>query len=780
LTTVPESGTPSPTVVGAALRGLLATQYERLRRRFFWHGVALTAAATGLAILLFFGLDHWLRLPLPIRLFHSAVIVGLVVAGTIRFVRYPLSRRFHDVDLATWVERSFPELHQRLVSTLQLNALPADDLRNQSREMIDRLVVETQTVASGLPFDRLFDDRRMRRVVAAAGGVAVILGTLAVLQPAVVRAFVLRHLGGSAEYPRETHLLVELPPAGPDLQRNDRDGTSELLLPAGADLHVTVLAEGVVPKDVFLEVTPRRDATTGVADARSIAMTPRPGGRFRYVFRRLSGSFEFHARGGDDDHGDRTVVVRTVHPPQVASITASITPPAYTGIANVEQTGGAIEALAGSTAVVTLTTTAAVTQATMKFLERGHGEPMQPVAIQDDSGAGTTYRCTFVIDSTDRYQIELLGGSGLRNPNPGTYPITALQDYAPVGRWLLPDDEALLLLPNALLCVRVDVHDDFGLRVADLVIDRNGQRAGERSLLPPPTAPDAAPLKNTLVTEFLEVKELLAGNAATGNDGLVLQLTIADNRAPAQNKTELPRRIVQIVDAPQLSAAIAKAFRSMREDIEQALDIQTDRKARLQDLAARGADAGTGVDALQILTSVEVGQSRVNTACERTHRALMRSFDVHLWNRLEPSPNAAQVVELYEQRSRTLTEPIALDPDFYRDLLERRTKGTLGGMETTLDPILAMIGLADGIVARSGPETARLLAEAQVARDAGERAPLLERAVAAQTTIEQSLQQLLSRLEEWNDYQDLVQETRALRDRQRDLQNRTEEARGNK
>ena len=40
------------------------------------------------------------------------------------------------------------------------------------------------------------------------------------------------------------------------------------------------------------------------------------------------------------------------------------------------------------------------------------------------------------------------------------------------------------------------------------------------------------------------------------------------------------------------------------------------------------------------------------------------------------------------------------------------------------------------------------------------------------------LEQLLLRLEEWNDYQDLVQEVRALRDRQRDLQNRTEEARG--
>ena len=784
MTTASESATPATNdAVGAVLRPLLATQFERLRRRFLWHGLALTAAATGLAILLFFGLDHWLRLPLPIRLFHSVVIAGLVVVGTVRFVRYPLSRRFQDVDLATWVERSFPELHQRLVSTLQLNALAQGDLRNQSRAMIDRLVAETQSVATRLPFEQLFDDRRLRRVVAGASGVVVLLLSLAFLQPAVARAFVLRHLGMAAEYPRETRLVVELPAAGPELQRLDRDDTSELLVPAGADLHVTVLAEGTVPKDVFLEVTPRRDAGSGTPDARSIAMTPRPGGRFRYVFRRVSGSFEFHARGGDDDHGDRTVVVRTVHPPQVASLNASITPPAYTRITNVEQPGGAIEALVGSTATLTLTTTAAVSQATIKFLERGTGQAMQPVAVTDDSGAGTTFRCTFVIDSTDRYQIELLAGSGLRNPNPGTYPITALQDYAPVGRWLLPDDEALLLLPTAILCVRVDFHDDFGLLGAELTIDRNGQRAGQRSLLPAAAEPGTAPTKDALVTELLEVKDLLAANAATGNDGLVLQLALADNRAPNQNKTELPRRIVQIVDAPQLSASIGKAFRSLREEIEQSLDIQTDRRSRLLELIARGTGGGdvpAGVESMQVLTSVEVGQARVNTACERAHRALMRSFDVHLWNRLETSQNAEQVVELFRQRSRALTEPLALDPDFYRDLIERRAKGTLGAMETTLDPILAMIALADGIVTKAAPETARLLAEAQVARNAGERAPLLERAAAKQAEIERSLQQLLSRLEEWNDYQDLVQETRALRDRQRDLQNRTEEARGKK
>jgi TolA-binding protein len=91
-----------------------------------------------------------------------------------------------------------------------------------------------------------------------------------------------------------------------------------------------------------------------------------------------------------------------------------------------------------------------------------------------------------------------------------------------------------------------------------------------------------------------------------------------------------------------------------------------------------------------------------------------------------------------------------------------------------------MVGLADGLAAAKGPEATRLLSEAQVARSPAERRQVLATASRVQAEIEQQLQQLLLRLEEWNDYQDLIQETRALRDRQRDVQGRTEELRGSK
>lgn len=766
----------------AQLRPLLSRQLNKLRGRYLLYGVAKSLLWTTALVSLFFLLDHALRLPTPIRLLHSAATIGACAYAVARFVRYPLRRAFTDIDLAMWIESTYPELHQRLVSALQLHAAPAADLRNQSQAMIGQLWEETAEQTRALRLDELFDNKALAKVSLAAGALSAALLVGAALEPVTARAFLLRHLGADVAYPRDTTLLVELPESGPDLQRVDQDGLTELVLPAGADLHVSVLARGVVPKEVQLKLQNRR-ANGELGEERSVPMTPRPGDRFRHVFRRVSGSFEFHAEGGDDDRGDRTVLVRTVRPAQVATLQATVTPPAYTGVENLIQPGGAIEALIGSSVELAVEATAPVREAELVFLESGRRIPLEPVTLQDDGGAATSFRGGFQLEASDRYQVLLVADNGLRNPKPGTYPISALQDYAPVGRWLLPEDDALALLPTGILCLRIDARDDFGLTAADLTIERGGEIVRTQPLLPPPDAATPAaptqPMTRAFPTQLFDVRELLG--SSEGNEGLFAQLVLRDNKQPDAGTAALPRRIIQIVDPQQLAGLIAKQFRRLREEVEQADGIQRDRTERLAELITRQAEGAmrpSEAETAQILTGVEVGQGRVQSAVQRVTRGMMRAFDLHLWNRLEPSQHAATVVSLYREHAASLTEPLSLDPTFYRDLSARRRAGTLGAMETTLDPILAMFEMADKLARDDAPEVTRLLAAAQVARGESDRAPLLAEARRRQQNIQEVLKQLLLRLEEWNDYQDLVQEVRALRDRQRDLQNRTQEARG--
>ena len=759
--------------VNSKLRPLLASQLGRLRNRYLLFGIAKALLWVSVLVVMFFVLDRWLRLPIEIRTLHSMAAIGVGIYAIVRFVRYPLSKKFSEIDLALWLEHTYPELHQRLVSALQLHSVDEPELRNQSRAMIDQLWQETADQTRDLKLDALFDNRALVRVAGFALLVCAGLSIGAITSPDTARTFAMRHLGFEDDYPRDTTLTVELPEAGPDLQRQDSGKTTEIVVPAGADLHVSVLAEGVIPKEVFLIMSAvRSDGKSG--PERSIPMTPRPGNRFRHVFRRLSGSIEFHAKGGDDDNGDRRVIVRTVRPAQVASLTATITPPAYTGIDNLEQIGGAIEALVGSQIELSVIATAPVKKATMVFLEDGRRIELRPATIEDDGGTAIAFQAPFTMTGSDRYQIELLADNGLRNPNPGTYPISAMQDYAPVARWLLPEDDTLALLPTALLCLRIEARDDFGLTNVALAVERGGEQIFTKPLL----ANSAERPLRSLPTEVLEVKDLL-GEETTGN-GLFVQVTLTDNKAPDAGTATLPRRIVQIVDPPELAGLIAKSFRRLREQVTEADSIQTDRLNRLNDLTSRQEEEAkiSASEVAQILTGIEVGQGRIATAIGRTNRGLMRAFDLHLWNRLEVSQHAATVVELFREHSASLTEPLALDPAFYRDLTAKRKAGTLGAMEATLDPILQMIDMTDQLLQQNIPEVQKLLAKAQVARGETDRTPLLVSAAAEQAYIDKVLKQLLLRLDEWNDYQDLVQEVRALRDRQRDLQNRTQQVKG--
>jgi hypothetical protein len=475
--------------------------------------------------------------------------------------------------------------------------------------------------------------------------------------------------------------------------------------------------------------------------------------------------------------------VRTVSPPQVATLHAAVTPPAYTGIATMQQ-NGAIESLIGSRVELTVATTLPVRSAVMVFLEGGRRLDLVPLSPPDDGSAGSRWRTTFAIEASDRYQIELVGENGLRNPNPGTYPLIALADHAPIGRWLLPIEDALL--PTALLCLRIEARDDFGLAGIEVAIERGGNRSEPRSLLPTAkrgtsvggtssdgTRDEAATASTSAIaTELLELRELLAGTAA-GADAVILNASLRDNRAPEANRLDLPPRIVQVVDEVQLAATIHRLFRQLREEAQVAADVQQDRATRLAELLQ--PDAGDPADTL---TAIEVGQGRVQAAVTRLHDGLMRAFDLHLWNRLEPSQHAVRVVDLW--RRHATEQPVAQshDPAFYRRLRAARQSGEIGAMEQTLDPILGMISGIDALATAELPLVARALAEAQVARDASDRRQGLLTAGGGQQRILAGLRQLLLQLDDWNDIQDVVQLVRALRDQQRSLQDRTEDVKG--
>ena len=101
-------------------------------------------------------------------------------------------------------------------------------------------------------------------------------------------------------------------------------------------------------------------------------------------------------------------------------------------------------------------------------------------------------------------------------------------------------------------------------------------------------------------------------------------------------------------------------------------------------------------------------------------------------------------------------------------------------MEQALDPILQMTQGADRIANELAPEALKFLGIASVAEGNKDAAANLREASSRQRLIIEEFKALLKRLIAWNDFQDVITNTRALLDRQRDVESRTKTLGGGK
>lgn len=748
---------------------VLAEQLARIRRRFLVHGLGWVVAAAAIGICLYYALDRALELPAPVRVITTLVGLTYVGFGVERRLRYPLRRAFGRDDVAIAIERRFPELREQLVTAHELRATVGADegsLRDQSAAMVARVIEEAAARLRTLPVDQILTPRRTVRVWSVAALAAISLTALAVTQGVAFHVFVLRSVGMSVEYPRRTQLFIELPEDDAGFRITRGEGTAEVRISTGADLPVLVRAEGVIPREAYLVLEGGRGLPP------EVSMAQRPGERFRHVFRRVQSDFSFHARGGDDPRGDIVVTVRTIDPPLVGTIETELTYPAYTGLPPASQRGGAVEALVGTEVRVVVRATTPVERAALHFLDSDAPLELTPVELVDDSGAGQTFEGRFSVTSMDRYQVELVHREGLTNPRPGTYPIVALEDHDPVGRVLLPaGDDVQVVLPTGRLPVRIEAKDDFGL--ARVSVEASTARADNASEILLFDRERDGTQRALVTTVLLDVDALEPGEGPRQGDTVSLGFALTDNREPEQNRTELARRQVYVVDAADLARRIAGHFRRVRDQVERATDQQRGQANALEALLEELPDPRDGRDPR--LVTQQVGQARVVQTLRRIRDDLMQAYDVHLFNGLEgaDSTQAPRVAQAYVDWHRTNAAPVAFDPGFYRQLGRDQAEGRIGPMEQALDPILDMVLRTDRIVEDEGAAATKALDEASIAGDQARLGELLAEVGIRQTRILADLELLLGQLDEWNEFQDVVQQARALRDAQRDIEYRT-------
>ena len=87
---------------------------------------------------------------------------------------------------------------------------------------------------------------------------------------------------------------------------------------------------------------------------------------------------------------------------------------------------------------------------------------------------------------------------------------------------------------------------------------------------------------------------------------------------------------------------------------------------------------------------------------------------------------------------------------------------------------------ADRIAEKLAPDALRLLAQARVAQSNKDAVAALEAASRKQRTMIEEFKSLLDRLDRWNEFQDVITNTRTLLDQQRDVKARAKNLQGGK
>lgn len=190
---------------------MLGQLRQRIRRVSLFSGLVWMGFALSLGLLISFGLDYFLRLPLPVRqLFLLAALAGLVVLFT-RRIMAPLSRKLRDSELAMLVEEANPELNQSLVTVVELCGEDSSGARNVSREMLDSVVAEVEDGAQAMLSSGVLKLHGLKRnlLLFCLGSVIVLAG--ASWQPDLAAIWYQRNLllDSSVQWPKSIQLQLE-------------------------------------------------------------------------------------------------------------------------------------------------------------------------------------------------------------------------------------------------------------------------------------------------------------------------------------------------------------------------------------------------------------------------------------------------------------------------------------------------------------------------------------------------------------------------------------------
>ncbi|MBM4040171.1 MAG: DUF4175 domain-containing protein, partial [Planctomycetes bacterium] len=568
-----------------ALRG-------RLRRLIVLAGASRFLLAVVAALAAALALDWTARLESPGRVVLLCAALAAWGYALLRFLVGPLRVRMGDDELALLVERRFPGLRDRLISTVQFAR--QRDVTPLSQDMVEQLARDARAQAAALDFQDVASGRQAAAWALAAFFAVAIACTYTLLFPKNAAIFASRFFAplSSVEWPRRTELTLEA---------FDKDGHALpfegdlVYVPKGEDLNLLVRAAPSAAATLWSP--PRRVSVSyryasGSGSSRSVLMTEEAA--YRTCFATVTEPFSFHVTG--DDAATPTLRVDVRNRPRIEDLRLTITAPKYTGEPERVQADGrgAITALAGSVVKIEVTSSKPIADPPGGAAIVIEGQPPVPLAFaagkQDTAGQAsratpdrTRLEGTFTLRAPYKeYAVALVDTDGLNNSPPATYRLDVRPDREPAVK--LPQPGASKkVTPRAVVPVRLEAEDDYAVTRARFAFQR-GEKAKPVLHAFPDEKPPAKKASHghqwDLTALALKEHELLRvwGEAEDA------YAEVLDGKTLGPNVGKSPVYILTVVSEAEMASILQRTQQEVKERIRKLIARQDAERATVEQL----------------------------------------------------------------------------------------------------------------------------------------------------------------------------------------------------
>lgn len=545
-----------PSTPPSAIAALLGQLRRRIRGYVWLQGLAMVSAVLGLWFWASLAFDWVFEPPVELRVALLALLAAVlgyaVYRAILRRVFVPLADR----SLALLVERRFPDLHESLLTTVELSESPRHAAAF-NRQMLAHTYQDAEQGTRTLNLGSILNRRPLVRTLALAALLLASIAAFAVTATPALGIWARRSLLLSPElWPRYTRLVVD-----------GFDSAGRLKIARGSDVELLVEADAgrdrVVPETVEVRYVTEDGARGRERLTRSGVAVPGRDEFQQYTckFKSVLANRQLWILGGDDRLGPFYLDV--VDSPTLTSTTLHCVYPAYMHRAPRDLAISGLMQLPRGTQV-TIHAEANKPLTTVQWDVVSPDAP--PQTHKRDLVAETgrpQSRFTFelpVLDSDKTLLCTLLDADGIRSRDPVRLSLGAVPDEAPQVSVQL-EGISTAITSTARLPAVGEITDDYGVAQTwfDIHVDDGPPR--RQPLAVGPLGRDKLPVQESLEVGSLELKP---------KQKLHFAVQAADTYAlgDAPNVGSSQRYVLDVVTPEQLRAMLEARELMLRRRFE--------------------------------------------------------------------------------------------------------------------------------------------------------------------------------------------------------------------